>query len=454
MKGRPEGFKALLLVVAPKLIGGGAVFGLNLLLVRYVDPAAFGVIAFCTMAMVLFDGLVASAIDLAVMRVAPEQARAAAGRSHIPEALTSVEQAALWLKLGIGGVLLIAAGIGAPYLARRILDQSIAPAALVAVACSATSMMFLRSCQVYCQLRSDFAMFGVLDLATTLLRGGSIVVLLWSGVVSPVAVLACYGLAPVLPGALWAVFQFRRIHLLQRGVAPSEPILRSMLTLGRVLQTMLATTLVGAIVARLDVLLLSVYSNPANVGLYSAAATIASVPDLFGSYLSSALTPRIVRKTHDGTFFPFFRSTQLRLYGLAAVMMIVGWSAGQSLMGLIFPAKYFASIELVSLLLPAAAAGLVTFPLTLNFLMFYSPRTFLWLDLLTAPLLFLALREASLADGARSVAVLTSAVKVLKAIIVHAIAWRAAWRLRSNSLPPGANASAAMAAANAVGGAA
>ena len=417
-------WKSLSLVLLPKLIGGVSVFALNLLIVRFVEPASFGVISFCAMAMVLFDGLIASAIDLAVLRLAPES-------GPIGPSPTAIERVALFVKLVLGAALLLAAAGFGGLLSAHILNGSADPLVFLAVAGAAASTMLLRASQSYCQLRGALPVFGALDLSTTVARCLGVIALLLSGTATPISVMVCYAGAPLLPFTVWAVLTRNRL------LSPSTPLRfnETLQAMWAVLRTMLATTLVGAVAARLDILLLSVYSTPANVGLYSAAATIATVPDLFGSYLSSALTPQIVPRAQSGSFLAFFKETQFRLYGLALLMLAIGWTAGGFLLRMLLPAKYAGSIDLVYLLLPAAAAGLVTFPLTLNFLMFYSPRTFLWLDLLTAPLLIWAYRSAAIGEGARTVALVTCFAKVGKAAVVHGVAWRKARQMQQLEVP-------------------
>src|SRR5258706_16341699 len=60
-------------VLIPKGLGGLSLVLLNLIMVRRMEPAQFGVFAFCTTCVLLFYSLLGSALDFGVIRSVTEK---------------------------------------------------------------------------------------------------------------------------------------------------------------------------------------------------------------------------------------------------------------------------------------------------------------------------------------------------------------------------------------------
>jgi O-antigen/teichoic acid export membrane protein len=125
-----------------------------------------------------------------------------------------------------------------------------------------------------------------------------------------------------------------------------------------------------------------------------------------------------------GRFGPFYKATQLILWIAGLAILLVGFLAIRPLMTTILPARYAPAIAIVRVLLPAGIAGFLIFPLTLHFLMFYAPRTFLALDALSLPLVVPAYVYAAQRYGAIGVAWVSAFSTVIKAVLAQVIAVR------------------------------
>jgi O-antigen/teichoic acid export membrane protein len=401
--------RAALLVGASKLLGGVTLVGLNVWIARTLPPAEYGMFAFGVSTILLLDGALGAAIDLAVLKSAAASAEPA-----------SYERGGLVLKalaLGAAGVVAAIAGDAFGWLA---FDAPGGRALFLLTVTAAGGLLLLRSAQTHCQLTAAFGRFGTFDVAHTSLRVALVCAVIGLGVASPIVVIACYAAAAVAAGAVAVA---RTIG------APSASALADTARLGelwRFVRMAGATFAVGAVVGRLDLLALAVAGTPHDLGVYSAALALATVPELLGTYLAPAFTPRAVAYRDDVRFEGMFKRTQGALIAVAACVLAAGWLFAGPLVSTALPESYAGSIPLLPVLLVAGLAAFVTFPLALNFVMCASPRTFLLMDGLTAPALLAAYLVAAKFSGAFGVACVTAASRAGKATYIQAVAARLA----------------------------
>jgi O-antigen/teichoic acid export membrane protein len=300
---------------------------------------------------------------------------------------------------------------------------SAAPVVLAAIAAGGT-VLLLRSLQVRYQLAGRFGRYGAVELLHTALRVGLIVVLLQAGVngagplmvayaVAPLVVLAVFGRELLQPRRLDAWWQPAQLRAIARFTASS-----------------LATCGVGAVVARLDLLVLAAVGQPDQLGLFGIASTVAMVPMLFGAYLAPSLTPKIVPYCRDGRFASLFTTTQAWLLVTAIAALAAVVVAAPLLIPVLLPESYVPAIPVVQVLVISGMAAFVTFPLTLHFLLFFSPRTYLTMDLISLPVLIAAYVYAARYHGAFGVACVTATAAALKSAIAQALALRLIPRVR------------------------
>jgi O-antigen/teichoic acid export membrane protein len=293
------------LVTGAKVIGGISLLALNVWVARHLAPAAYGWFAIASTGALLVDGVIGSAIDAAILR-----------RSQLEPgaAWNAAERAGLALKLAAGATLCTAAAAIA-----LALNPSITAMALLAML-AGTGLLMLRSTLVYFQLRARYTSFALVDLAHTAVRWGAVAAS-FALILSPTAVIA--GLA----GAAWVVTGIammlsgpirtrgERLHSDFDGVAGAARVA-------------FATTAVGAIVARLDLMLIGAFGTPTDAGIFGAASTIALAPMWLGAYLAPVFSARILPYCRDQRLELLFRSVQRSLIALAIVGVAIGAIAG------------------------------------------------------------------------------------------------------------------------------
>lgn len=287
-------------------------------------------------------------------------------------------------------------------------------------------LLMLRSALVHLQVESKFALYGGLDLLHNVLKFGGIALLLWSAQVSPGAVLALFVFAPVSV----CLLSLATVDRDMLRCVPSPPrVLRELLD---VVKWSLLTFSFGAAISRLDIFLLSMRSTMAEVGLFSGGQVFAIIPEFLGTYLGVVLHPRIMPYCHSGQFFAFFRRFQLASLACCGLLYLLAVLSAETIAPYVLPTAFAPSAKLFLILLPGALAGLVTFPLTIAFLMFVRPKFLFTMDCLAAPVIIGLYLYAIQHHGALGAAWVTSASRCLRAAVAQVVAWR--WARRTAEL--------------------
>ena len=404
-------------VTGAKALGGVSLLALNVWVARRFGPAAYGSFALASTAALLVDGVIGSAIDAAVVRLTPVTPGAA---------LTTHEWLGVVFKVGAGAVLAVVAVLVASPIAGH-------EAALLAGLAMVTGagLLVLRSVLVYLQLRESFRGYAAVDLAHTAARGIGLAAAL-TAVTSATAALASFA------AAAWGVGGIALLVLLARRPLPSLRTSGSVSELARATALALATTGVGAIVARLDLLIIGAVASVSEAGIFGAAATLALAPTTLGAYLAPVFSARILPYCREQRLRSLLRDVQRGLVALAVAGAAFGVIAGPYLIERLLPADYSNVSAVLQVLIVAGAAGFVTFPLVLHTLLFLSPRTYLLIDLVSIPLLVPAYVIAARQSGALGVASVTAVSAVTKAAIAQISATAAVTReqARRTTLQP------------------
>ena len=398
-------------VGAAKAAGGAGLIALNFWVARHLEPGAYGLFAFATTCVLLVDSVVGSALDAVVLRYASRETAGASGT-------TAVERTALLFK--VVGVLVIFATVAAfgPTLAAWLLQRPEETPVIVAAAAAGSGVLLLRSLQVHFQVTGRLARYGIVEMAHVAVRIVLVLLVLAAGVRSAAALVGAYAAAPLLivlaaGRALfssrsardwWQPGQWRAVSGFA-GVA-------------------VATCGIGALVARLDVIVLAAAGAPLDLGLFGVASTVALVPTLLGAYVSPALSPRIVPYCRDRRFPALFAATQSVLFAAALTMFGLVVVISPTVVASVLPESYMPAIPVIRVLTISGVAGLLTFPLTLHFLLFFSPRLYLTMDIASLPLLIPAYAYAARHHGALGVAWVSAAASVTKAAIAQGFAIR------------------------------
>lgn len=410
----------VLFVATPKVLGGVLTIALNAIVMRFLGPADFGVFALCTAAIVLFDSIVGAAVDNSMFKLV--QSERDRGSAHT----LSIEQSALFVKIGLWMAAGLALAAFAEEVSRRWLHQDGRVSLVTTVVLAAGAVLVFRSLLAHWQVRERFAVYGALDMLHTVLKFGSIGVLLLLAAHPQVeALVALLALAPICVTV--SAMALGGLPLLR-----VRPALRNVLRVADVSKWFLMTFGLSVLLNRLDLFLLAELSTITEVGIYSGGQVYAIIPEMLGSLLSVVFVPRIYAYWRDGRLEHLGRSVLYIGAGFATLALAAAW-AGRPLLALIFPPAFLASTEVFLILLPGTLAGMIAFPLVIPFLMFARPRAIFMLDLLTLPLVAALYGWLIASHGAVGAAWAATATRLTKVAVMHMLAWQA---LRRSPRPP------------------
>lgn len=404
--------RAATLVAVPKLIGGAALIGLNVWVAHRLPLAAYGVFTIASTGLLLLDGVVGAALDAGVIRTAGEAS------SRFGAVWQPAERAGVALKIVAAAIAVVLATVAAAVVGRRDLIPFV-----VLVLTAGAGMLVLRSVLVHLQLRERFIAYGVTDLAHTALRWTAVVLVSAAGYASAAGVIGAYAIAPwtiaAVSATLLAVAPAARVAAEAEAEPEAADASRRLLSFALIT---LSTTAVGAVVARLDIFIIGAAAPSEQAGVFGAAATIALVPTWIGAYLAPAFTARIIPLCRVGGMQSFFATVQRRLIAAGIAGAAFGFVAAPLLVRALLPVSYAAAADVVPVLLVSGIAGFVTFPLVLHTLLFLSPRTYLFMDLVSLPFVVPLYIVAAQRSGALGVAWVTATAAVTKAVIAQVAA--------------------------------
>lgn len=369
----------------------------------------FGAFSFALIVLTMADGILGSAVDLGVLRNVTEE--------KIDREVQPIESAGLVLKLGIGFVCLIASALFGDWAGQRFLHLEGGRWVFLPVGVSILTIFAYRSQQVLAQARERFREFGQMEMLHLLLRCGLVLAALFNGWTHPGAILSLFAVAPVLTLLLARKWKF--------GWWPwHATVVDEIRRLLDFLKNSLAATALGSLASRLDLLCLGWLSPAPVMGRYTAAQSLALMPELVATYTASALAPWINPRLRDGSFRRFFLIVNGAGLAMATVGAVVGVVLAEWIITTLLSAKYQGTGEILRILLPGYCASAILFPLTLNFLLFHSPRAFILYDSAVSPILLCVYYAAGLEYGAIGIATVATGARILKTVVLQYYAWR------------------------------
>ncbi len=256
------------------------------------------------------------------------------------------------------------------------------------------------------------------------LRFGGIALVLVLFPITPAYILTFYAASPIL------VFLICLGILGKNFWGKLERQKEATLELLRYVKWFLLTFSVGATISRMDIYFLTTLSNIREVGIFSGGFTYALIPELLGTYLTVVFGPRIMPYFREGIFLPFFQKVQIACIVSAIAIFFITIFSMEIVAPYLFPASFKKSSQVLLILLPGSLAAMVTFPITLSFLMFVRPSFWLTMEFVTLPLLIVCYIYAIRHYGSLGAAWTTSIFRVSKAVFGQIMACR--WA----SLPP------------------
>jgi O-antigen/teichoic acid export membrane protein len=400
-------------VAAPKIAGGGLQVLFNLILIRYLTPDQFGMVSLCVLGIVACDAVLGSALDMAVLRLAPLHER----RGERLESL-KVQNAALALKpLGVG-LLALPLFFAGGAVSRALFHHDEGRGLLLLSLAGLLGLLLLRSLQLHYQISNRFVAFGLTDLAQNGIKFGGITLLLVLAVESPTWMVLFYALGP-LSVALAGL-------ALTRNLVQTTFDRSSLLELGKVLRWYVAATVMGSITSRIDVFMVSAFSTVAEAGVFSVALAMAIVPQLIGTYMAVVYGPRIMPLWEEGRLGPIYRKFQLKLLPVC----IAGYfclAIGIQLFGeVLLPASFARAAGVMLVLFPASLCSLLNFPWTISLLLFLRPKFLLALELVSFIVVIPAYAYSAGRWGALGGAAVTVTAAAIKTIAMQIMAWQVA----------------------------
>jgi len=391
------------LAVVPKMIGGALTLGLGLALIGSFGAVDYGRYAYAVTLILLADAVIGTPFDLAVIRLAHTRV------ATDPATALALERAALWLKLGLTGVLAALASVTVGQAAGGLMPY---------VAVAALSVMALRSALLHLQVRQQFRAYGGVELAHLVFKHGPIFAMIVTNTATPDRILVCLAVGPALAAAT-------ALPLVRRQGAVRWP--EFMAHAGEVWRLILwygPTLALGATLAQLDILMLGAMLPGATLGQYGAAAVAASVPGMLGMYLGVVLTPRVVRAAAAGTLRAPFLRIQAGLTGMAIILGLGAAVLVASPLSGLLPQDYAASLPVFATLLPGTLVAMTTSAMALPLVLVARKTFLLRLDAVVAPAALLAYWAAISAWGATGAASVTLAVTLTRSLAVLAAGWQ------------------------------
>jgi O-antigen/teichoic acid export membrane protein len=399
-------------VAIPKALGGVALILVNILLLRQLNPEQFGIYSLCVAMILAVDSVMGSAFDLGVLRLTPVL------RVKEPRYSFALEKSAIFLKFIFSFTAVIFASIFASQLGELLFHTPDTESLIYITAGATISMLMLRSALAHQQINESFSRYGLLDMLHLGVKYGGISLLVALGGASVFTVMVFFALGPAISFVLF-VWQSRNSVF-----AAAKMGLRAAKELLGYVKWYLLTYLLGVLLSRADIFLLTTLSEVAEVGIFSGGYVYAIIPELLGTYLAVVFTPKVMPYCEEKRFYPYFIKVQSSLLLLALLIYISAYPIITLLGDFLLPPSFNASAEILMVLLIGTLASMITFPLTLSFVMFIRPKFILYMDLVALPITLGLYFYFISKHGAIGAAWVTAITRLIKAGIVQVVAWR------------------------------
>ncbi len=337
------------LVFAGNLAGTALGFVSNILIMRALGPAGFGVVIVAMTVLNVLWQLTGRGIDQALVRLA------ALYRRSDPDRADAVLGVVHRIKFILGGLLVLVGLLLAPLLTRFFLDagSSVAPVMVAVLSSLAASLWGYVGAVL--QARSEFGRYALLSLLNAGIRLAAVGGLMAAGSMTATLAVASLGLS-YLAAALV-------------GYAMCPPGARSLRGRGDLFgpifsssRWLVISSVLFLLYSRIDQLMLSRMSGPAIAGVYGAAATFIQLVDLLTASLLTVLLPRACEETNPGPLRTY-AWTSLRVSGLLVVPMMLGFFLADPVIGRLLGPAYGQTPLLFKVILAGALFNVLTHPL-------------------------------------------------------------------------------------------
>lgn len=289
-----------------------------LLLIRALEPGDFGSYSLCVAVVKIVTSVWGEALDFAVLRQVPLLISTDRPRAFV------LMRTVLWSRLMLGIAVVVLAGAFAPVLAEMFFRVPTSASLIRLVSLSILGDLLLRALLTYFQATEAFFRLILLDGVLQVGRFAAVLALLATQSLTLTSALAVYAGFPYLAFVVGIFLMPREWTWLP---FPRRSDVTEVFQYSRWL---LLSFLVASLYERTDLLLLGHFRTTEEVGVYSAALTLATLPDFIVGCLITVLSPRIVQ-LHAAGQLPAFTRRYWRwaipVAGLAAVgtLLLGGW---------------------------------------------------------------------------------------------------------------------------------
>lgn len=379
--------------------------------------ADYGLASFCLSYLLAIDALLGAAIDLGIARQTTV--------CKLGPPIHRLEKAGIVWKGCIGAAVLLALTVTGEFIGERFFSNRNAGATLQLWAAAATVMLLIRSLQFYFQSRHMFRAYGLTDFSHTVLRLTVLGAAVSAQGATPSLVMLCY------LGAGGLILTLA-ILLLRRGAAWSASRIRprDLVQVWTEAKPAMASSGLGIVITRMDLFFLAALTGPEPLAIYSAALTVAMIPEIVASYVSPVFLPRIQPACADGTIGHTLQRINHAVYWVCGAGLIAGVFLSPVLLSTVAGQRYAPSGALLPVLLAGTVSISTIFPVTLNFLLLRNPRIVFLIDAVALPVLAAVYWFAIPAYGIAGAAWAMAAYRFGRATILQFMAHRIAGQLR------------------------
>lgn len=318
-------------LIGAYVLAFGFTFVQNVVLARSLDPAGFGVLAVVISLVTIVQLLLGSRVWEAVTKFVVEYLE----RGDPSRATATVKLCLLVDAVGAVAGTLILVAVAKP--AAQIFATPSAAGAIRVYALSMIVSIPVATAQALLRVADRFRWLAAQTAGENLVRLTLVVAVLLLAGSELVPIVGAYLVAAVVAaGSLWALASRATRSL---GIAPWRGAPLSLLRedRGRILRFLLYSNLSGTarlVTGRADILIVGWLTDPASVGVYRLARTVADPLAAIATPVSHALFPELSRLVHRGDGAAVRRLTQrIRTVGFAVVLpicvlttLVVGWA--------------------------------------------------------------------------------------------------------------------------------
>ena len=404
-----------LCIAAPKVVGGMLLILMNIALMRFFEPAQYGVYSLCVTSIILIDVIVGTSVDMGVLRLAPLYRNEDYGRS------IALELAGVSFKLMVGVALLALAALFSEQVSSYLFEQEDGASLIYLTVFSGVALLLFRSTLVHLQLEQRFGLYGLVEWAHNIVKYGVIAVLLIAFSPGPAQVLLAFAITSTFACVLgyWVMSQ----RVVQSNWRGHKGIFKKLFNF---VKWYALTIVVGTLISRMDVYFVGILGGVDQAGIFSAALVIALIPEILGTYLAVVFNPRIMTYWQERQFYPLYRRVQIALYVVAVFIFVLALLIVEYYSEWLIPRDYKQAEEIFLVLLLGTLAGMVTYPLTASFLMFMRPKFLLKLECSAFPFIVASYIYAIDIYGLLGAAWVTALSRLIRALVSQTVAWRVA----------------------------